>query len=225
MRKYGLRFGVAVCCFVTALAVVWSWGSLATLKTRLFGASGPTVNKSLRTAPHSGSLDDEVYAAVVRERFLPHQAGLVVLKAETSRTAQNDALESVKGDRAEVAARIAYGFSTEPDEATLDDYLDQNGTRSRLTVADLGTPFVSVSERELHSTGASEDFWTEFYLKYPGSSGLITFSQIGFNEAGDQAFLYVDWACGWLCASGDYLFLKKVDGKWRIAQERNVWVS
>jgi hypothetical protein len=226
MRRYGLRFGVAVCCFVTAVAIVWSWGVVANLKMRWFGPSVPTADARLGTTadPNDTRVDDEVYAAVLREKFLQQGPELVVIKAEISQNARLESMQSLEVGRSSVAPWLSKGFLPELEEKTLDDYLRANSADPSLTITDLGTPFVMVTDTDLprDSTGS---FWTKFTQKYPEAIGIITFSKIGFNREHDQAFLHVDFLSVKHCGSGNYFLLSKVAGQWRIVKEKLLWIS
>lgn len=67
--------------------------------------------------------------------------------------------------------------------------------------------------------------WSEFYRKYPNSSGYITFSRVGFNKERTKAFIYRETGCGSLCGYGGYILLNKENGKWKEATGYNCWQS
>ena len=68
-------------------------------------------------------------------------------------------------------------------------------------------------------------FWPAYYKRFPGSQGLLTFSGVGFNADGTQAFFYFGNICEGLCGVGDYVIMEKRDGRWAIQKEINMWVS
>jgi hypothetical protein len=68
-------------------------------------------------------------------------------------------------------------------------------------------------------------FWPEYYKKFPGSQGLLTFSGVGFSGDGSQAFFYFSNMCGGLCGTGDYVVMEKHDGRWIIQKDIGMWVS
>ncbi|HEU0180378.1 MAG TPA: hypothetical protein VFV58_39580 [Blastocatellia bacterium] len=79
--------------------------------------------------------------------------------------------------------------------------------------------FVSMFEkREL-------DGWNEFYKKYPGSSGYITFSRVGFNSDETKALIYRQTNCGGLCGYGGYILLSKDNGAWKEIGSYGCWES
>jgi hypothetical protein len=67
--------------------------------------------------------------------------------------------------------------------------------------------------------------WLAYYKQFPGSQGLLTFSRVGFNADGTQAFFYFSNSCDGLCGTGDYVVMEKHDGRWIIQREVNMWVS
>jgi hypothetical protein len=67
--------------------------------------------------------------------------------------------------------------------------------------------------------------WTDFYKRFPGSSGLVSLSKIGFNNDHTQAIIYVANVCGGLCGSGEFVVLKKVRGRWVVDRTDQLWVS
>jgi len=70
-----------------------------------------------------------------------------------------------------------------------------------------------------------EKYWAQFYQKYPGSSGVIELSAIGYSPGQDLAIVMVDQGCGMLCGIGYIVALRRVGGVWRIAAVQQTWVS
>jgi hypothetical protein len=67
--------------------------------------------------------------------------------------------------------------------------------------------------------------WAAFYKRFPGSSGIMTFSRVGFSEDGTQALFYVSNQCGGLCGAGMYVVMEKRNGSWSIEKEIEMWIS
>jgi hypothetical protein len=67
--------------------------------------------------------------------------------------------------------------------------------------------------------------WSDFYKRFPGSTGLVTLSNVGFNGDHTQALVYVANVCGGLCGSGEFVVLKKVRGRWVVERTDQLWVS
>jgi hypothetical protein len=67
--------------------------------------------------------------------------------------------------------------------------------------------------------------WVDFETKYPGASGFILFSRVGFNADGDQALADMGYRCGDLCGAGGLYLLVKEDGNWKVQETLMVWQS
>ena len=67
--------------------------------------------------------------------------------------------------------------------------------------------------------------WTDFEAKYPGASGFVTFSRVGFNADGDEALAEMGYRCGDLCGAGGLYILVKEDGNWKVQETLMVWQS
>ncbi len=67
--------------------------------------------------------------------------------------------------------------------------------------------------------------WTDFEAKYPGASGFILFSRVGFNADGDEALADMGFRCGDLCGAGGLYLLVKEDGNWKVQETLMVWQS
>ena len=67
--------------------------------------------------------------------------------------------------------------------------------------------------------------WDTFYKRYPNAAGFWSFSQPGYNPAGDEAVLYVQHSCGMLCGTGHLYFLAKENGEWRVRNRMTLWIS
>jgi hypothetical protein len=67
--------------------------------------------------------------------------------------------------------------------------------------------------------------WTDFEARYPGASGFILFSRVGFNADGDQALADMGYRCGDLCGAGGLYLLVKEDGNWKVQEELMAWQS
>jgi len=68
-------------------------------------------------------------------------------------------------------------------------------------------------------------FWPEYYKRFPGASGIVTWSRVGFNSDGSQALFYESYRCGGLCGAGRYMVMEKKNGNWMIGADIVVWVS
>ena len=68
-------------------------------------------------------------------------------------------------------------------------------------------------------------YWKEFYERFPGTSGLISLSAIGYNADGNLGVLMVDVGCGGLCGNGYIVVVKRENGRWHPATIQGTWIS
>lgn len=64
-----------------------------------------------------------------------------------------------------------------------------------------------------------------FHKKYPGSRGILSFSNIGYNDAHTQAIAYFSFNGGGQNGHGAFLMLLKVKGNWTVADTFGLWRS
>ncbi len=68
-------------------------------------------------------------------------------------------------------------------------------------------------------------WWEAFYKKYPDSPGLITFSNVGFNDEMNYAVVDFSYVYNGLGGGGGLLLLVKKDGKWITEKQLTAWVA
>ncbi|MDC3388901.1 hypothetical protein OAX11_05270 [Flavobacteriaceae bacterium] len=67
-----------------------------------------------------------------------------------------------------------------------------------------------------------EKGWRRINKKY-GTYKVVDFSQVRYN--GRFASTYYGIRCGGLCGSGNIVVFERVNGKWKILTEINLWMS
>jgi hypothetical protein len=75
---------------------------------------------------------------------------------------------------------------------------------------------VTVVEGKTLETIFKKGSWDEFWRQFPGAAGLMTFSGIGYNQAGNEAIFTTHLACGKRCDYRNLVFMKKIKGKWTV---------
>jgi hypothetical protein len=110
----------------------------------------------------------------------------------------------------------------EVDIAAISDFKERNSESHSLrylSSPDLSVPIVLVSRETLQSFlhNGPEPYWSEFYRRYPGSNGSISFSSIGYSVDGNVAVLVVEHGCGSLCGTLSNVVVKRERGRWRVA--------
>ena len=224
MRRYSLRLLVAGFTFTIGIAIVWAVHLLPRLETSLVDLFLSSDNIS----PHildSAEDVNEIYRVVIQEKFTFNgETKLIVLESQTTGCPMYED-ESARREWGHTPfQQTAKEMMPDADPLLLDDYLAKNRTPEPLKVSNLGLNYVLVTNSDLPD-GKFDEFWTTFYQKFPNSSGIIFFSNVGFNEQHDQAFIYAGRSCGGLCGEGEYVLLRKVNGRWVIQQEVGLWVS
>ncbi|MDM1061488.1 hypothetical protein HXZ62_02795 [Empedobacter falsenii] len=99
---------------------------------------------------------------------------------------------------------------------TFNDFKNQNNKKLNVTFID---------NKEITALFKSHTGWEDFYKKYKNAIGIIEFSRIGFNKSKTQALLYYSKTSGFSNGHGNYIFLKKINGKWIKVLEVMAWIS
>ena len=93
---------------------------------------------------------------------------------------------------------------------------------------DIPIQYVLVGSKDLEMLFPKGEFdraWSRFYAKYPKSSGIINFSNPGFNRDYTQAVVSTGRGCGGLCGAGYFVLLTKDSGVWKVKNKMGTWVS
>ena len=230
MLRHSLRLLVAILTFVFGISIFWVSQLIPHVVTsfvdRFFIVNNSDVSPVTLVRLNSDEEANEIYRLLVHQKFIFNdEIKLIVLKAETTGCPMYED-ESVKEKfgLTEPFHKMMSDWMPEAEVQTLDNYLLRNKTGQELKVWNLGINYVIVRNSDLPED-SFYDFWARFYKKYPNSSGIVFFSNVGFNERHDQAFVYVGRSCGGLCGAGEYVLLNKVNGQWVVKDEQDLWVS
>jgi len=120
------------------------------------------------------------------------------------------------------------GMKVEPGwQSVVDDYKTKNlqpaAVESRFKLPTT-VKFISAQEVD-HFFGEGGGWWKAFFQKYPKASGLVTFSNVGFNPEMTYSLVDVGYSCGGLCGNGALVLLVRKDGNWIIERHLITWVS
>ena len=226
MRRLSIRLFIAVLTFSVGISTFWLSQLGSTLVDRSLTTNNTDVSPVTLPRLNSDEEANEIYHLLVHSKFIFNgEIKLFVIQAETTGCPMYED-ESVK-EKLRVTESFHQMMSKMMPNAeaqTLDNYLLINNSRQELKVWNLGVNYVIVTNSDLPDA-KFENFWERFYKKYPNSSGLVFFSQVGFNDRHDQAFVYVGISCGGLCGAGEYVLLDKVNGAWVVSKEQELWVS
>ena len=165
-----------------------------------------------------------VYSAVISKHYLKKGVRLVVLTTPTCCE-----VPAGKNDDILLQFKEIERTAVLPSEQTLESYARRNKKnvalrRSfKLNAKYHIVPYEKI-ERLFDMSELEED-WKTFYRIYPRSNGYMRFSRVGFNRAGDEAFLSTAWMCGSLCGEGHYILVRKKNGIWRVESSVIYWAS
>lgn len=218
MPQVTLRAAVAFVSFLVGLAAVWFSGLLAPAEEGVAEWLVPTSDISVPAHPlatHEGGDEQKVYETVLRELYGgDEEERLLVIRSTT-----------VVYPFTEGHARGLEGVARE----ALEDYLVKCNIPKRLPPlpglrAQLVFPDWDVYGSAFRR-GRRVDGWADFHGRFPNSAGYVELSAIGFNRAGNLAFLYAGKSCGTLCGDGRFILLEKTLRGWEIAGMHSLWIS
>jgi hypothetical protein len=227
MSRYGIRVIVAILTFSIGIAFFWPLKVIQRLETALVDRFYNVVNdhdvRPLSLTFDSATDANEIYRVLIHDQLTAKkEINFIVLWAET--TSYNNLVDDSQPEwkHAEAFHKMVKEGMPEAESQTLDNYLLRNKASEQLKVWNLDVNYALVSKSELPN---DDHFWVRYYEKFPKSSRLISFSNVGFNNQHDQAFVYVDQVCGGLCGGGGYVLLQKVNGKWEISKDMVLFIS
>jgi hypothetical protein len=229
MSRYVIRVAVAILTFLAGIALFWPFKLIQRVETALVDRFYNVVNdhdvRPISLTFDSATDANEIYRVLIHDQLISRkEIKLIVLWAETT-SYKNLVYDSQpEWKHPEAFQKLVKEGMPEAESQTLDNYLLRNRAPEQLKVWDLDVNYALVSRSELPHDDVVK-FWSRYYEKFPTSSRLISFSNVGFNNQHDQAFVYVDQVCGGLCGGGGYVLLKKVNGKWEIQNELVLFVA
>ncbi len=111
-----------------------------------------------------------------------------------------------------------------PKEALEDWKIENQSTRSFLRKFEFSYEYHLLARDELDKYDA-DNFFSEFYERYPDSNGLISVSSIGFDKAMNTALIHVIHSYGSLGANYYFIVLEKKNGTWGIVKRITTGLS
>jgi len=170
-------------------------------------------------------LEEEKYAvlsAVINAMYIEGETSLLVIANDGPCTEEQ--LQAPDQQHSEELENFAFAGLPGLKSETIMNYHDgMRGCHRLLREFDIPATYVLVDRSE--SNRLFDGGWSQFHEKYPGSSGVLDFSEVAFDFEQRQALVRVSRNCGGECGAGGFVLLKKVDGVWRLDKQIRTWVS
>jgi hypothetical protein len=211
------------------------------------------IRSRARARPQAvASAEDEVYEAVVRDMVAPipgqdHISRLVfddtVLTDLTTGEDKKSCQESVRKRRLLEGSTPPYNslldkiyraltggwWDTGSLQAdTIQDFSEKSCTVGRLSTTfhtDFPRTFVDRDSFGFDMVPNQKNTPRDFRRTFPGASGIISLSRVGFDSTLHEAIVSSAFVCGMLCGEGRRHILRKTRGKWVVVQSLVVWIS
>jgi len=212
MLRHSSRILVAILTFTVGVTLVWALQLMPRLETSLVDRFSSNSSEMRPVRLFDSDADsNEIYRLLLQREFTSkHQARLIVVNSKTI------------GWQSEAFRKTVPELMPEAESQTLDSYLVRNESPERLKLANVGNAYAVLDDVDFSDL---DRFWSTFHKKYPNGSLILSFSNVGFNDRHDQAFVYVSKVCGGLCGVHEYVLLQKIDGKWEILREDILGIS
>jgi hypothetical protein len=221
---------VALITFAIGVAIATVW-QMSPSQSSIQDASA--VPAAVEQAP-AADLETEnyaVYSALIKDMYLEEGVKLLVIQnqddcqsASTESEAPKEKVEEMRRHMEEWATGQMPALKHE----TIDEFHKSRKCNSLSHRLDVPVRYVLVNDKDLNGVFLKGEFdraWRRFYAKYRDSSGIISFSNIGFNPEMNQAFVYTGRVCGGLCGMGYFVLLTKDLGRWKVESKICTWVS
>lgn len=231
-----IRIAIALSVAVTLVLLCWFY-----------------VSRPRHDAKAIAAAEDKVYEAVVRDMFRTTHgqsqarqlvfdeavvAGLDVVSGPVPASCKQNVLSSLRLHRDNppfnsLADKIYRLISRGGDDYslradTIQDFAERACTGGRVSQAfhtDLPRTFIADDSVYFEGWPTRNKNTKSFESLFPGASGIISFSHVGFDASLDQAIVSTSFVCGGLCGTGKVYVLKKRWGRWRVVNQWIIWVS
>ena len=181
------------------------------------------------------SAEDEVYETVVRDLYIPRNGQSSVSDLKISRLVFSNTADAFLcpgvdqktcADGVRQRLRSAADGRVRPE--TIEDFIERSQTAGPLSTTfhtDLPRAFIAPESVYFDIEPIEKNGQKPFYQMFPGVSGIISFSHVGFDSTLHEAIVSTSFICGGLCGAGRRYILRKKWGRWEIADKWIVWVS
>jgi hypothetical protein len=168
-----------------------------------------------------------VYAAVVDTMFPPRLNNRTLVVSQTRSNVDREhlveaywsSLAAVPGVERSAVADFEQADRTPRKINVLPSHSGTNELIEDSVLTNLPRGYATPPGRE------PSNYWRAFRARFPGAGGMVSFTRVGFSDNRRQALVEVSRSCGSLCGGGYNVLLEKQNGRWRVVQQINTWVS
>lgn len=186
--------------------------------------AGACAHRSEAPPPGLHTSDIAIYRLMLDSMFVPNVANRI------RQLVLRDSTHVLRGEN--LVGHLLVDFSRLPglDTSAVRDFAlrsRESQTLKELPRLGLRIPIVLVNRQMISSLPRQDpdQYWSQFYQRYPGSSGIIELYPIGYSTNGDLAVTMVDQGCGSLCGNGYVVAFRRMAGGWRIVAMQQTWIS
>jgi hypothetical protein len=170
-----------------------------------------------------------VLSAVIKDLYVDANKSLLVIEHVDRCPTTVDPLDPDVRELRQQMEDSAISDMPQLTPDTLEDFHAREGDCQLFKRSfDIPVQYELVTAKQLNPLfpkGEYDRWYRRFYRKYPNSSGIINFSNPGFNGAFTQALVSTGRVCGGLCGSGYFVLLEKDNGRWTVQAKVQTWVS
>lgn len=234
MSRYLFRLSIAVLSFAIGLFGVWASGLWLYLETKTVDWYVPTNADSLSDCKPILDMTNEnesvaIYQSILKNEFHFHDTQQYVIENLTTGFPhyEDESIKAKRGSKENFAQLVQESISN-VELITLENYYAQNKQQEKMpnfSCPPFKCAFISDKEQSDLFKDNLYDGLRKFGEKYPGSSGILAFSKVGFNNTHTQALVYASRWCGTRCGEGQYYLMRKQNDVWVIEDQMELWVS
>lgn len=185
-----------------------SLGWTLSLLLGLTGACSPPAGKRPASVvaaleSHGEAAEYAVYDAIIEAEYLGPGRSLVVIDHQTG--FQFGSTELAKQVLPELGAAVVADFEAK-----------NRRKYALLPLFQLSVRYVFIDPEEVDEIFQGRNGWTRYRALYPGASGMMAVSRVGFSPEMDSALVYVAHQSDYLSGSGVFFLLTRVSGTWTI---------
>jgi hypothetical protein len=216
--------------FRPAIPVIIALLIVLCLGCRWKNREGASQSNSPKVQANSETESYAALAALIKDMYIDGETKLLVIESSCPTPSQTPEPPDAKVEEMrQQMEKYAFEKMPELNRETIDDFHARAKECYSLRLQlDIPVKYVIVGGKDLDPLfpkGELDRAWSRFYAKYPGSSGIISFSRPGFNRAFTQALISTGRSCGGLCGAGHFVLLTKDNGGWTVKTKVPTWVS